>query len=87
MQKTVVNDNLRRFTMKKEKENEAIPSADGVKCPKCGSTDLEIVSDVQGEGAKFWKLCLCGLLGLCGAGKTTTTHYWVCKHCGNKFKI
>lgn len=73
--------------MKKEKENEAIPSADGVKCPKCGSTDLEIVSDVQGEGAKFWKLCLCGLLGLCGAGKTTTTHYWVCKHCGNKFKI
>ena len=59
----------------------------GVKCPKCGSTNLEVVSDVRGKGAKFWKLCLCGILGLCGTGKTKTTHYWVCRNCGNKFKV
>lgn len=58
-----------------------------VKCPKCGGTNLEIVSDVKGKGASFWKLCFCGLLGLCGTGKTKTTHYWVCKSCGNKFKV
>lgn len=58
-----------------------------VKCPKCGSTDLEVVSEVKGKGASGLKLCLCGLFGLCGAGKTTTVHYWVCKQCGNKFKV
>lgn len=58
-----------------------------MKCPKCGSENLETISDVKGKGASFWKLCCCGLLGLCGAGKTTTTHYWVCKDCGNKFKM
>lgn len=59
----------------------------GVKCPKCGSFNLQAISDVQGKGASFWKLCFCGLLGLCGTGKTKTTHYWVCGNCGNKFKI
>lgn len=56
-------------------------------CPRCGSVDLQVISDVQGKGASFWKLCLCGFLGLCGTGKTNTTHYWVCKRCGNKFKM
>lgn len=64
-----------------------IQNNNNVSCPVCGSTDLEIVSDVQGKGASFWKLCLCGIFGLCGAGKTTTTHYWVCRKCGNKFKV
>lgn len=56
-------------------------------CPRCGSDNLTVISDVQGKGASFWKLCLCGLPGLCGAGKTTTVHYWVCQNCGNKFKM
>lgn len=66
---------------------DSLENKKGVKCPKCGSENLEIVSDVQGKGASFWKLCFCGLLGLCGTGKTTTTHYWVCRNCGNKFKV
>ena len=59
----------------------------GVKCPRCRSNNLQVVSDVEGKGAKFWKLCLCGFLGLCGTGKTKTTHYWVCQNCGHKFKV
>ena len=56
-------------------------------CPKCNSTNLQAISDVKGNGVSFWKICLCGFLGLCGAGKTKTEHYWVCADCGNKFKI
>ncbi|MCM1173137.1 MAG: hypothetical protein NC393_13555 [Clostridium sp.] len=59
----------------------------GVSCPRCGSTNLQAISDTHGKGAKLWKLCLCGFLGLCGAGKTQTEHYWVCSNCGNKFKM
>lgn len=58
-----------------------------VKCPKCGSTNLQAISDTHGKGVSFWKLCLCGFLGLCGAGKTKTEHYWVCQSCGKKFKV
>ena len=58
-----------------------------VKCPKCGSSNLQAISDTHGKGASFWKLCFCGLLGLCGTGKTQTEHYWVCQSCGNKFKM
>ena len=59
----------------------------GVKCPKCGSSNLEIVSDVKGKGVSGTKVCLFGICGLCGAGKTKTEHYWVCRDCGNKFKV
>lgn len=59
----------------------------GVKCPRCGSNNLQAISDVKGKGASFWKLCFCGILGLCGTGKTKTEHYWVCGNCGNKFKM
>ena len=59
----------------------------GVKCPKCGGSNLQAISDVKGKGAKGWKICLCGILGLCGAGKTKTQHFWVCQTCGNKFKL
>lgn len=59
----------------------------GIKCPRCRSTNLQAISDVQGKGASFCKLCICGLPGLCGAGKTTTEHFWVCQNCGNKFKM
>jgi predicted nucleic-acid-binding Zn-ribbon protein len=58
-----------------------------MRCPKCGNEDLQAISDVQGKGASFWKLCFCGLLGLCGAGKTKTIHYWACPKCGHKFKM
>ena len=58
-----------------------------LKCPRCGGTNLQAVSEVSGKGAKLWKLCLCGFLGLCGVGKTKTEHFWVCTSCGNKFKL
>ena len=58
-----------------------------LRCPKCNSTNLQVVSEVTGKGAKLWKLCLCGLCGLAGAGKTTTTNFWVCQDCGKKFKM
>lgn len=58
-----------------------------VKCPKCGSSNLHAISDTHGKGASFWKLCCCGILGLCGTGKTKTDHYWACQSCGNKFKM
>ncbi|MBR5217242.1 MAG: hypothetical protein IKV68_02660 [Oscillospiraceae bacterium] len=70
----------------------------GVRCVRCGSANLTTVSEVstQGKNFKAGDACcgavLLGPLGLlCGAtgkGKqTTTTTYWVCKNCGNKFKI
>lgn len=58
-----------------------------VKCPRCGGTNLQAVANVTGKGASFWKLCFCGLLGLCGTGKTKTEHFWVCQNCGNKFRM
>ena len=58
----------------------------GMRCPKCHSNNLQIISDVKGKGVSATNLCLCGLLGLAGVGKTKTTHYWICSNCGNKFK-
>lgn len=58
----------------------------GIRCPKCGSTNLQIINEVKGKGVSFLKLCLCGLFGLCGAGKTKNKQFWVCQNCGNKFK-
>lgn len=70
----------------------------GLHCPHCGSHDIMPVSEVSTKGKDFkaGDAC-CGfmLLGpiglLCGAtgkGKqTTTTTYWMCKGCGNKFKV
>lgn len=57
-----------------------------LKCPKCGSSNLQITADVKGKGAKAWKLCLFGWCGLCGAGKIKTKQYWMCTNCGCKFK-
>ena len=48
-----------------------------MKCPKCNSEDLTVINEVHSKGAKLWKLCLCGFLGLCGAGKTTNEQYIV----------
>ena len=74
------------YTNEENMDNQMITNG-GCKCPKCGGERLQVVSDVKGKGVSFWKVCLCGILGLCGAGKTKTTHYWVCQDCGNKFKV
>ncbi len=70
----------------------------GVRCPRCGSFNLVPISEASTKGKNF-KVCdaccgwlLCGPIGLlCGAtgkGKQlTTTTYWLCHGCGNKFKI
>lgn len=72
---------------KNQTVNISMDKGPSVKCPKCNSNNLQAISDTHGKGASFWKLCCCGLLGLCGTGKTTTEHYWVCQSCGNKFKM
>lgn len=75
----------------------------GIRCVKCGSSDLQVVSDVRGEGISGGDMCLgsilgsvlcCGLgtilgalCGMSGAGETHTRHLWVCKNCGTKFKL
>ena len=69
----------------------------GLHCPRCGNYDIIPVSEVSTQGKDFnasdacCGYLLCGPLGLlCGAtgkGKqTTTTTYWMCKGCGNKFQ-
>lgn len=67
---------------------------DKIKCPKCGSDSITLVSNTQKRGFSSGDAC-CGwlLLGpiglLCGSldsNKTTTTEYWVCGGCGNKFQ-
>ena len=80
-------------------ENTAVvKKTTGLRCPRCGSHDIMPVSEVSTKGKDFnaGDACcgymLCGPLGLlCGAtgkGKqTTTTTYWMCKGCGNKFKV
>ena len=69
-----------------------------MKCPRCGSETCQIITESQmkTKGFGFGKGC-CGYLlvgpigwlcGLCGMGefKTTTRHFWICNHCGNKFR-
>ena len=70
----------------------------GMHCPLCGSYDIIPVTEITTKGKDFnaGNACcgymLCGPLGLlCGAtgkGKQTqSTTYWMCKGCGNKFKV
>lgn len=67
--------------------NSVAQESHALKCPKCLSSNLHPISDVEGKGASTWKICACGLCGLGGTGKTTTTHYWVCANCGNRFMM
>jgi ribosomal protein L37AE/L43A len=69
-----------------------------MQCPKCGSTNVQAVSEITSK-TKGFGLCkgslgailfgpvglLCGLCGM-GKSKTTTDVLWVCGKCGNKFK-
>ena len=68
-----------------------------MQCPKCGSTNLQSTTETNSTGKDFSasKGC-CGaillgpigiLCGACGKGrKITSTTYWLCSECGNKFK-
>lgn len=67
---------------------------DKIKCPKCGSDSITLVSNTQKKGFSSGNAC-CGyfllgpigvLCGSLGANKTSTTEYWVCGGCGNKFQ-
>jgi predicted nucleic-acid-binding Zn-ribbon protein len=67
-------------------------------CPKCGSQNVQAVSEVNST-IKGFGCCkgalgaflfgpigwLCGLCGM-GDGRTTTNILWVCENCGYKFR-
>lgn len=69
----------------------------GFRCPNCGASNCTPIVENSTSGKDFSasKGC-CGLLlfgpigllcGACGKGKqVTSTTYWVCSNCGNKFK-
>lgn len=70
----------------------------GLKCPACGSDDLTTISETYTVGKDFNRsnaCCgyfLCGplglLLGVDKKGKQQhTNNFWVCKNCGNKFRM
>lgn len=70
----------------------------GIRCPSCVSNNLSTISETFTEGKDFnsSNACcgylLCGplglLLGVDKKGKQQhTVNYWVCKKCGNKFRI
>ena len=66
---------------------------DVVKCPKCGSKQVEFVTSTNGKGVSSTKVC-CGyvllgplgaICGLSGAGKTQSKTVRKCKNCGYEF--
>ena len=70
----------------------------GMRCPKCGSFNCQILTDTTTKGKDFSgsKGCLgalcfgpIGILcGACGKGKQMKTkHFYFCPNCGNKFQI
>lgn len=74
-----------------------VTQSPGIRCPRCGSCDIVPVSEVSTQGKDFnagdaccgYLLCdpLGLLFGATGKGKqVTTTTYWMCKNCGNKFQ-
>ena len=95
----VTNTQAQNIDTSNDQEENAniVTQPNGVHCPRCGSYDVMPVSEVSTNGKDFSAsdaccgYLLCGPLGLlCGAtgkGKqTTTTTYWMCKGCGNKFQ-
>lgn len=69
----------------------------GLQCPRCGQRSCTPIVETNTSGKDFsaGKGC-CGfsllgpigiLCGACGKGKqTTSTTYWMCTNCGNKFR-
>jgi len=68
-------------------------SGAAVKCPKCGSPNLQVTTQTDTTGGMDVKKAACGVaflgpLGLlCGNKKKEEKHtdFWVCGSCGNKF--
>lgn len=65
-----------------------------MKCPNCGSENVNYITNTTTKGFGSGKAC-CGFLlwgwigflcGLCGMGKQNTKEYWICNNCGNKFQ-
>ena len=66
---------------------------DVVKCPRCGSTQVEFVNKTHTQGVSGSNAC-CGwlligpiglLCGLCGAGNSSSRAVRKCKKCGKEF--
>ncbi len=65
-----------------------------MKCPECGSENVQYATKTSGGGFSAGDSCLgylllgpLGLLcGACGSG-TSTQEFWVCRDCGNRFSI
>lgn len=63
-------------------------------CPKCGSENVQVVTESKSKGFGAGKGCLGALIlgpigflcGLCGMGKSKSNSYRMCIDCGRKFK-
>ena len=63
------------------------------RCPKCGSTEIQVATEGETQGFGAGKGCIGILLlglpgilcGLCGMGKGKTTAVRMCMSCGKKF--
>lgn len=65
-----------------------------MKCPNCGSENVNLISNTTTRGFKGSDAC-CGyilmgplgiLCGSLGSGKKSTNEFWVCNNCGSKFQ-
>jgi hypothetical protein len=71
----------------------AMPASPDGQCPKCHSNHIQAISTTSSKGFGTGKgllgCCLLGplgfLCGLCGMGKSKTTHGRMCLNCGTKF--
>lgn len=69
-----------------------------MRCPKCGNDYCQVITETNTSGKDFSVgKGLCGALlmggpigllcGFCGRGKQISTEtFWVCNHCGYKWK-
>ncbi|WP_310603804.1 hypothetical protein [Anaerosporobacter sp.] len=70
-----------------------------MRCPSCGSDNCHIIEESE-TTQKGYGVCsgvcgylllgpigfLCGLCGM-GEGKTKRRSFWICPHCGRKFRV
>lgn len=78
-------------------QDEGTSSVNQLRCPNCHSTNITPITETNSSGKDFYagKGC-CGfallgpigiLCGACGKGKqVTSSTYWMCSRCGNKFQ-
>ncbi|MGN0696553.1 MAG: zinc-ribbon domain-containing protein [Oscillospiraceae bacterium] len=93
--KASINPNLSGGSViyrQKIQENKEFADIDSIRCPKCGSDNIQYVYETDKKGFSAEKGC-CGLIfspfgwlcGFCGANKKEITEFWVCKKCGARF--